>query len=240
MSKRFLLVLAISFFLAGCGGGGDDNDSNEAASTPVQPLTVPLSTAMAGLAANGLTANFSISGTVENVPVSGSGTLTATPFVATFLNNTSVLRTTETLSGTLVANGNSVPFSNTRTVFRNTVTYAVMVIDEGDAFVVFADHTIPPTVKAGDSGPLASATIYSDSTRATKVGTLSESYSVATDTGNSLLLTLLDTVFDNGNARIAEDETTFRIDTSGNISFVSSKSMVFDSNGQSLGTLVFQ
>ncbi|WP_156914316.1 hypothetical protein [Cupriavidus sp. amp6] len=66
MSKRFLLVLAISFFLGGCGGGGDDNASNEAASTPAQPLTVPLSTAMAGLAANGLTANFSISGTVES------------------------------------------------------------------------------------------------------------------------------------------------------------------------------
>ncbi|TDF64569.1 hypothetical protein [Cupriavidus sp. L7L] len=238
MSGRFLLVLAISFFLGGCGG--DDNDSNEAATTPVQPLTVPLSTAMASLAANGLTASFSISGTVENVPLSGSGTLTATPFVATSLNNTSVLRTTETVSGTVVANGNSMPFSNTRTIFRNTVTYAVMVIDEGDAFVVFADYTIPPTVKAGDSGPLASATIYSDSTQATKVGTLTESYSVAADTGSSLLLTLLDKVFDNSNARIAEDETTFRIDTSGNISFVSSRSTMFNINGQSLGTLVFQ
>ncbi|BDB28881.1 hypothetical protein CTP10_R62940 (plasmid) [Cupriavidus sp. P-10] len=240
MSKRFLLVLAISFFLGGCGGGDDDNDGTGAASTPVQPLTVPLTTAMASLAANGLTANFSISGTVENVPVSGSGTLIATPFVATSLDNTSVLRTTETVSGTVVANGNSAPFSNTRAIFRNTVTYAVMVIDEGDAFVVFADYTIPPTVKAGDSGPLATATIFSDSTRATKVGTLIELYSVATDTGSSLLLTLIDKMFDNSNARIAEDETTFRIDTSGNISFVSSKSTAFNTNGQSLGTLVFQ
>lgn len=59
MPKRFLFLFAFSFLLGSCGGGGDDGGSSEAASPPAQTLTVPLTTAMAALAANGITANFS-------------------------------------------------------------------------------------------------------------------------------------------------------------------------------------
>lgn len=240
MSKRFLLLLACAFILGSCGGGDDDGGNGGQASAPAQTLAVPLPTAMASLAANGLTADFSISGTAENVPVTGSGALQATPFVAAMLNGATVLKTTETVTGTLMANGNSTPFSGTRTIFRNASTYVLVAIDEGTAFAVFADYTFPLTVKAGDSGPLATATIFSDSTQATKLGSLTQSYAVIADTGSSLLVTFLDKAFDNGNARVGEEETTFRIDTSGNISFVSSRSTAFNASGQALDTLIFQ
>ncbi|MGY2487229.1 hypothetical protein [Cupriavidus sp. CP313] len=241
MSKRFLFLFAFSFLLGSCGGGGDDGSSSEAASPPAQTLTVPLTTAMAALAANGITANFSISGSVENKPVSGSGTLKAGPADSATLNSAVVLKTTETVTGTIITNGNSEPFSGTRFIFRNSATFAVVAIDQGaDGYAAFADYTFPATVKAGDSGPLATATIFSDNTQAAKLGSLTQSFSVAVDSGATLLVTFLDTEFDNSNARVGEEETTFRIDTSGNISFVSSKFTFFGANGQPVGTLIFQ
>ncbi|MFJ1259298.1 hypothetical protein [Cupriavidus sp. CuC1] len=236
MLKKSLLTLAFAFFLGSCGGGGDGGGS----SATTQTLSVPLLTAVANLVNNGITVKFSISGSSGNTTVTGSGTLTDAPAVAATLNGVAVLKTTETVTGTVVANGNSAPLSASRIFYRNPSTFAVVVDDQGNPYIVFGNYNYPASVKAGDAAMLATGTMFSNSTQATKTGTVTLSYAVAADGANSLLVTFIDSDFDNSNNKTAEGKTTFRVDTSGNISFVSLTITGFAVNGQTPFTLVFQ
>ncbi|MFJ1259192.1 hypothetical protein [Cupriavidus sp. CuC1] len=233
---KTLLTLAFAFFLGSCGGGGDGGGS----SATTQTLSVPLLTAVANLVNNGITVKFSISGSSGNTIVTGSGTLTDAPAVAATLNGVAVLKTTETVTGTVMVNGNSAPLSQSRIIYRNSSTFAEVVDDEGNPYIVFGSYGYPEIVRAGDAATLATGTIFSDSTRATKTGTVTLSYAVAADSASSLLVTFIDSNFDNSNNKTAEGQTTFRVDKIGNITFVSLKATGFAVNGQIPFSLVFQ
>ncbi len=238
MLKKSLLALVFALCFAGCGGGGGGDSSGSSGAT--QTLSVPLLTAVANLVNNGIVVKFSISGSSGNAAVTGSGTLTDAPAVSATLNGAAVLKTTETVTGTVTVNGNSAPLSTSRIIYRNSSSFAEVVDDEGNPFIVFGSYSYPEFVKAGDAATLATGTIFSDNTQSTKTGTVILSYAVATDAANSLLVTFIDSDFDNSNNKTAEGQTTFRVDTSGNISFVSLKATGFAVNGQTPFTLVFQ
>ncbi|KWR91861.1 hypothetical protein [Cupriavidus sp. IDO] len=237
MRKNNLMAVVFTMLLGACGGGGDGGSSSNSAST--QSVSVPLQTAVANEVNNGITVNFSISGTVSGVPVTGSGTLKDDKPVAATFNGAAALKTTETVSGTITVNGVSAPFSVTTIIFRNPATFAEFSEDLGDQVVDFPDYTYPATVKAGDSATLVTGTAFSSSARTTKIGTVTRSYSVAADTSTSLLVTFTETDFDNNSVKTADAQTTFRVDTMGNIQFVSEKVTGFAVNGQQ-GSLTFQ
>ncbi len=234
-SKNTLVAVAFSMLLGACGGGG--GDSNTGSATP-QPLSVPLQTAVGNLVNNGITVNFNVTGSVGSTPVTGSGTLSDSKASAAVLNGASVLKTTETLSGTLTA-ATSASFNSTRTIFRDPATFNEVFEDDGDFVVAFPSFTAPTTVQAGDGGKLVTGTAFSDSTETTKIGTVTRSFNVAADTATTLLVTFTDSEFDNSNVKQSDNLTTFRIDTAGNIRFVSAKVTNFNVNGQP-GNLTFQ
>jgi len=237
MRNHALMAMVFTILLAGCGGGGGDSGSSSSA--PVQSVSVPLQTAVANEVNNGITVNFSISGTVGATAVTGSGTLMDDKAVAAMLNGVSVLKTTETLSGTVIANGAASPFSASRTIFRNPATFAEVLEDLGGPVVVFPEYTYPASVKAGDAATLVTATAFSSSAQTIKTGTVALSYSVAADTATSLLVTFIETDFDNNNVKTADGQLTLRIDTAANIQFVSEKVSGFSVNGMQ-GSLTFQ
>jgi hypothetical protein len=229
-ANNLCVAIALTMVLGACGGGGGDSGGN---SNPMPTVvTVPLQTAVANAVNNGITVNFSITGTVGGTAVTGTGTLVDAVAVGAMLNGASVLKTTETLSGTVMANNTSVPFSSTRTIFRNPATFAEVEEDLGGPIVVFPNYVYPATVKAGDSATLVTGTSFSSSAQTTKTGTVVRSFSVAADTSTTLLVAFMDSNFDNNGVKLADDQTTLRVDTSGNVQFVSEIVNGFPVNGQ--------
>ncbi len=71
MRRRTLITVASLLLVGACGGGGDNTGSSATTTVSPQDVSVPLQTAVANEANSGMSAHFAISGTVDNVPVSG-------------------------------------------------------------------------------------------------------------------------------------------------------------------------
>ncbi len=136
---------------------------------------------------NGDAASFFVSGTIDNVPVTGTGTLTdSTPVVATF-NGAIVLETKETVIDTVVENGTSTTVTETKEVFTNPNTAAEVgqINDDGSVDVITQVDPIPASAPVGSSGVLGTGTEFSDMTQQTVVGNVEDTYVVESHPGNS-------------------------------------------------------
>ncbi|WP_011296120.1 hypothetical protein [Cupriavidus necator] len=222
MRRRTLTTVA-SLMLVGACGGNDNTGGSATTTISPQDVSVPLQTAVANEANSGMSINFAISGTVDNVPVSGSGTLTDTPAVATTLKGVPVLETTETVTDTIVQNGTSAQASETMKIFRDPNTFAEVSEDRGGPVVDFPPYTIPASVKPGDGGVLVIGKLSSDDSRTTQIGTVQIAFSVAANTSDSVLVTFSETDLDNNNVQTAEDDRTFEVDSKGKPKHVKDK-----------------
>jgi len=223
MRRRTLITVATFLLVGACGGGGDNTGSSGTTTVSPQDVSVPLQTAVANETNSGMSANFAVSGTVDNVPVSGSGTLTDAPAVATTLNSVPVLETTETVTDTIVQNGTSAQASETTKIFRDPNTFAEVSEDRGGTVVDFPPYTVPASVKPGDGGVLVIGKLFSDSNRTTQIGTVQISFSVVANTSDSALVTFSETDFDNNNVQTAEYDRTFEVDSKGKPKHVKDK-----------------
>jgi len=216
MSKPVLLAVLSATLLGACGGGED----NTSTATP-QAVSVPLQTAVINQIDNGMSANFSVSGTVDNIATTGSGTLTDAPPVTTVLNGTTVLETTDTVTDTLVENGvASPPQTETTQILTNPQTGAEVSETRGDGSVVdFPSYTIPTSVMPGDSGTLTTGTKYSDQSRTDKIGTVDISYNVESESQETVKVHIDKKDKDNNNVQQRDEERTYSIDKDGNSKF---------------------
>lgn len=180
-------ALVAPLLLAGCGGGGgggggDDEDS----STPPAPVTTPASaTFPAGSAyrayvplARQQTYQLDYLGDLMSA-CPGAVTLTETAAVpGTFEGN--------------AAQGKTVTWRyNFQNCTQSTLTRTTDIflngsndrIGESRAGYVVLDRPIelPASVKVGGAGTLASGTIYSDSTKANQIGTVTYAYTALAD-----------------------------------------------------------
>jgi len=177
-----MVALASSILLGGCGGG-----NNNASTTSAQPVSVPLQAAIADEVDNGDTASFSVSGTIDNIAVTGSGTLAdSAPVLATF-DGATVLETKETITDTVVENGTPITVTETKEVFTNPNTAAEVgqINDDGSVDVITQVDPIPASAPVGSSGVLGTGTEFSDMTQQTVVGTVEDTYVVESNPGNS-------------------------------------------------------
>jgi len=185
---------------------------------------VPLQTAIAEQVENGTSAAFSLAGSIDNVPVTGSGTLTdSAPTAATF-NGAAVLQTTETFTETVVENGTSMQITETKQILTNPATFAVVGQINSDGTVdVIPPYTYPPSVVPGDSGTLATGTEYSDKTEQQPTGTVDITYDVQSDTSTTDIVDIDKKVKDKNNNPIKDDDKKIRVDKNGNSKPVSEK-----------------
>jgi len=218
MSKTVLLAM-LSTMLFGACGGGEDNTSTAS----LQNVSVPLQTAVVNQIDNGMSASFTVSGTVDNTATTGSGTITDAPPVATALNGTAVLETTDTVADTLVENGATVPQQTEMTqILTNPQTGAEVSETRGDGSVVdFPAYTYPTSVKPGDSGTLATGTKFSDPSRTDKTGTVEISYSADSESSDTVKVHIDKKDRDNNNIQQRDEERTFSVDRDGNSKFES-------------------
>ncbi|OIR08982.1 hypothetical protein GALL_89770 [mine drainage metagenome] len=213
------LVAITAMILVGCGGGGGS-------STPapvIDPnLTVPVQAAIASFVNNGINKSYSLTGWVNNstannpvpnTPITGSGSFTigpatSGPIASGPLIGTVVLQSVGVMTGSL---------SSTSYVYYSTSNYTILAtLASGSSNAIYyTPYAYPTTVKAGDTGSLGSGNDgFALGQSVTSV------YSVASDSANSLLVTITDTLISFGGGSTVT-QTIYRITTSGNMTLVS-------------------
>ncbi len=232
LDVRVLFNLAsflIAILVSACGGGGGSGGTG----LVVSANTFSLPAVLANQINNGYTQNFTVSGTeiIGGITynVTGTGTITVTPAVDTVFEGQVALQNSSTINATLTANGISVSVTDTSQSF-STTSYAPLGMSNGEYWVVQGVPVIPATVIVGDTGVVGTYTRYEDNTKATVLGTAEVSYVVEADTATSVVINLILKEFDDSNVLELTDQTRWRIDTLGNVSWRSETATGADFN----------
>lgn len=190
-------------FLSACGGGGGGTPA-----VAVAPVSVPLKSAYSALITSGLSKTFTISGTCG-----GTAVLTQTPAISgvTFdgvAGRLSNMQTTNlTLTGCLPAT-----VSQTVTGYFDTSYTPVGSLGGSGTFGVFATApTIPATAKVGDSGPISTQLLYTNSTKTVSAGQAITTYTVESDSATSAIVNLTIRSFNAANVLVNTEQDRYRI-----------------------------
>jgi hypothetical protein len=239
-SIRYALAVSLVSLFTACGGGG--GSVSPTTSTVQDPSTFPtlptlpapdtfaLKTAWASIFTDSSTLNFTASGVISGVTISGSGKATqSVPSSATFESLAGLKKTvvtTGTVTGTLNGTVVTLPLEGTSTIYVDT-NYLPLG-ETGDYYwVVTPPVTIPPFVKIGDTGWLYKETVYSSSAKTTPLATIDVSYAVNADTvvGPDALLKLVGTEKNTSGAVASVTTITFRMTAAGGITRLSEVSV---------------
>jgi outer membrane protein assembly factor BamB len=182
---------------------------------PLNGPVISFNSALTYINTNGLSGNFTVSGWggAPPVPLTGSGTFTLGAAVPGTQpdNGSQALQQTQTISGQLSSAGGNLPFGGSATIYLNPVTYAERAISSA-TYTVYPVFTYPASMRAGNSGLLATATVYSDGFKTPPpLGTEKHSYSVGSDTLSTLLLTFTTDGYDNNNLNIFREQHLYRV-----------------------------
>lgn len=209
MKYPTILALALSTtFLAACGGGGD----TPAPTGPVaSSLSFPLQSGYRALVANGLSKNFTVSGTCT-----GSGNKSSSPATtaATF-EGVAGLSATSTLTISLT---NCTPASTavTSTAYFDTNYDPRGFNSVGVNYGVYLTPLVIPTsVAVGGTGTAGTATLYTDSTKTTPNGSIVLSYVVEADTSTTAIVNLIANMYNTSGTLTATERSRFRITSTG-------------------------
>ena len=226
-------LFLIAMLVTACGGGGGSGGGGVAAGPVASASSFSMTTVMADQINNGYTENFTVTGTqiVGGITfnVTGNGTITVAPAVNAVFEGQAALQNTGTISATLTVNGISAPLSETSQSF-STTNYVPLGESNGEYWVMQGAPVIPATVNVGNTGTIGTYTRYSDSGKATVLGTAQISYVVEADTATSAVVNIILREFDNTNTLLLTDQDRWRIDTLGNLAWVSETASAPDFN----------
>jgi hypothetical protein len=241
-------ALATTTLLAACGGGGGGSTAQ-----PVAGTTFPVQAAIAKLYATGFENNVIISGTLTGSsgtsPVSGAAVYTRYKALAATFNGQSAYATTRTINTTITTeNGQAIqPISLTfqRTTFLSA-SYAPAGAEVGNGICVpQTPSTYPTTVTLGPNGAAVSGAVVtyacvSTTSPSVPLGTESISFKLAPgNSSNTATLTIFDNRFDTSGTADGSRQTTYSIDTTGNMSFLSESGNDWNTTTGVLGNLTF-
>ena len=234
MAMKKALAAVIVSLLLGCGGGGGGGGSAPSVGPVVSTSSFPVVNVQANHINSGYTHTGTITGTVTasgiTLPVTGTVTLTVTPAPASTFEGRPALVDSETVSGSITATNPStgasttIPFPTTTATqtFSDQATFAPLGSSSAGSYSVMqGTATIPSTAKVGDTGVIGTFTNYTDSSKATTVGTIRISYVVEADTSSTAIFNIITQEFDATNTLVATEQVRWRVDTSGTATFVS-------------------
>ncbi|MEX3635939.1 hypothetical protein [Paraburkholderia sp. BR14320] len=163
----------------------------------------------------GASAAFSVSGTIDGSPASGSASIVDAPPVITTLGGARVAESVETVTTTT----NGVATTDTVEVFTNPTTGAEVTETRADGSTVsYPPYTDPPEVVPGDGGVLADGTIMTGNT---PTGTQELSYEVGDDTSDAVVVTIEKKDRDNHGQQVRDEKRMYKVDKNGQSSLVS-------------------
>jgi len=247
--ERIAAVLA-TLALASCGGGSNGGSaggsSGSGSSSGGGGTTFPLATMLAKLA-TGYAYSLSVTGTStvggNATTITGSATVVSsaptgttfegTPAILNVLTSTTSLGASASITTVVdqYVNASYVPLGQ-QTVSIDGVAVSAA---NGDYRVVQGTPVLPATVKIGDAGQIGTYFDYADSSKSTQILTTKYSYAVVADTPPSATTAVYRITLQQYSypaASLVFTETYgWRIDTSGNPTFLSIASQATPGSG---------
>jgi len=217
---RFLSMSTVILTLGACGGGGGGSSSSS--TTVISSLTFPFAQAFADFVANSHSFNYSMTGSDAGTTATGSGTIFYGAAVGATFESQSGLSQTAVISGTTTENGQNSPYTVSVQSFYTTNYEPLGSSSATDYCVVQVTPALPSGVKVGDKADLYVEDCYKDNTKGTKTSQDTNSYSVEADTASTAIVNLISTSRSPTLGSVmSTDEDRYRIDQSGNFTWVS-------------------
>lgn len=204
--------------LTACGGGGGGGATAPAQVASTQ--TFQIKTAIVNNFNATSTKSFTVSGTLNGVSVTGTGTVTNGSISSTTFETISALQKVSTVSMSLTANGVTTPITTTSTSYVDT-NYVPLGSLSTEYEVVTAPVTIPTTALVNDTGTAYTANRYTSISKATLLGTDTVTYVMLPDTASTALLKVIHTSKDTGGNITLQSSATSRITPAGTITPIS-------------------
>ena len=211
-----VLALVMSVALTACGGGGGGGSNGAATSTE----TFQVKAAYVNYLNKTGSFPFSVNGTSSGVTVTGNGTLTlSTPSNGSF-ESAPVLQKNSATTFTIIANGVSANDGSTSSTFVDS-NYLPKGSSGTEYSVVTSSIAIPLTARVGDSGAWSTENRYTNSTKASLLGTTTTSYVLEADTAATALFKIISEEKNNAGTTTFTSIETYRITPAGVITMVS-------------------
>jgi len=230
---KYIFATTAIVLLGACGGGGGGGGGTTGNSNPapvVSTSSFNLLAAYASTFANSQVDKFTVSGTVNSVGVTGSGTKTIGNTSSGTFEGQSALQRTVTVTGSLISNGISIPLSDS-VVNWVTTNYLPLGQVSDEYEVVTGTAVLPTSVRVGDTGPIYTSKRYSDSSKSNLLGSEVATYVVEADTASTVLVTLIFVTKDTANKTTQQSTEQYRINTTNVAKLIKSTLLDYTNKG---------
>jgi len=220
LQVKILGFIVSALLITGCGGGGGGGGSTTTTST----LSFPVAQAIAYFISNSHNYNVTASGTMGGNNITGSGTLSYSAAVVSTFEGQPALKQTVTITGNLTANSSTVPYAFTGENYYDTNYNPVGSSLAGgtDYCVAASFQAYPSSVKVGNTDTIGTDDCYQDSSKSVSTENDVKSYLVEADTATSAIVNLITNSYSLTSALQSSDQSRYRINSSGNITLISS------------------
>lgn len=211
--SKMMLPIALVVGLAGCGGGGGGGGGAPAATGPVtSTLSFPIATGVRALTANGLSKNFTVTGSCT-----GTGTKTVAPATTgAIFEGVTGFSSVSTITATLAAGCNSISQSSTSYVDTNYTPLGFNSIGVNYG-VYLTPPAYPTSVSVGATGIIGTENLYTNSTKSVGNGTVTSSYVVTADTASTAIINLIAKIYNASALLTATEQDFYKVDASGTV-----------------------
>jgi hypothetical protein len=174
------------------------------------PNTFNLNAINTALTINPFTSSLSLSGTVKNSPITGTGTLTVGRLSATTFEGKTAFVSTGVLSMTLRANGQTITTGASVQEYFDT-NYLPLGSAGNEYSVVTSMNPIPTAARINDTGIFYTRNVYTSNTKSVLIGSEIISYAITAETDTTAILTMTKVRKSPQGAFLSSDLATFRI-----------------------------
>lgn len=225
-ASKAYAAACFAVLLTACGGGGGGYQAP--ASMPPQTANFDMQAGMAEMAANGLSANVTLSGMVMVNGVStaftGSGTFKRPAAVGASFNGSAAMAQTTTVSGSIMAAGQTSAYTTSVTDYYASSNGAFLgEVSASEFDVAQSPIVFPNMIMGGSSGTLGTLSRYTDSTMSVSLGTVQVSYSTLTpmDMGSPIGIVVTTQIYNAQNMLVETDVTNYSMTSNNVISLTS-------------------
>lgn len=216
-----LCLAGLALILGACGGGG--GPAGVSATVP-SAREFQLQVAQLAVSRTPGTSPIKVTGTLNNVTVSGSGTATVAPVQAVMFEGRVALQKTSSLAMTLRVDGTTVSrVQSTSSYFDSN--YQPLGQSGSDYQVVEDLRAIPATARVNEGGIAYVANRYTSSGKAVLLGTVESSWILLPDSETTAVLKLTDSAKDPDGVLVAQTVATFRVTPFGSVTRISENTL---------------
>lgn len=220
---KLMSAVAAATSLVACGGGGGGS-SAPVASTE----TFNITQAWVNYLTSTQSLPFTLSGTLNGVSISGSGTYSQSSLQSVTFEGSSALKKSGTATFSITANGQTAQSAVTTAAFVDSNYQPLGSENSSEYRVVTGTPAIAATGKVGDNGIWYIENTYPNSSKSYRTGTQTTSFVLEADTASTALLKIIQISYTTSGSQTDTSTVTFRITPSGSLTRLSESSVSSD------------